>query len=71
MRCGRRTHAKAAPMSADRDGLASEAALQGALALDCSTLTLDCSLVDALERPSLLAEFFKEIGTDQNDKNWY
>src|ERR1700758_5876721 len=31
----------------------------------CSTRSLFCSLVDAREGPSLLAESFKEIGTDQ------
>jgi hypothetical protein len=33
--------------------------------LNCSKRPINCSLVDALERPSLLAESFKEIGTDQ------
>jgi hypothetical protein len=76
IRRGHRRHAKAAPLQkgADRNGLvrqlpdravglAKAEARQrsrGALALNYPTLSLNCSLVDALERPSLLAESFKE-----------
>jgi len=57
------------PKGADRNGLATcraaglakaQARQRSRGALNYSTLSLNCSLVDALERPSLLAESFKE-----------